>query len=246
MLGFGLWPGRRRRARFSPLTLFAAGEQGAWFDPSDLATMFQDTAETVPAAVGAPVARIRDKSGRGNHAGQATAAARPILRMDGGGRHYLEFDGIDDRLVTGAFALSHPWERVSAIVQTNWTGGRRVFSSGNGGLSGLLYQNPASPQLCLYDGFAAAANNGAAVGVAAVVTERRNGAASQLSVNNGAAVTGNPASNAVSGISIGADAGGGNAAAIHFYGLCAVKAALSTAQVAALKSFYAAKAGVAL
>lgn len=61
--------------------LFANGEQGFWYDPNDLSTMFQDAAGTIPVtAAGQPVGLIRDKSGRNNHAYQTTSAARPILR----------------------------------------------------------------------------------------------------------------------------------------------------------------------
>ena len=86
---------------FSPLTLFSAGEQGAWYDPSDLSTLFQDSAGTTPVtAVGQPVGKMNDKSGRGNHAIQATSASRPILQQDGSGRYYLACDGIDDGLAS--------------------------------------------------------------------------------------------------------------------------------------------------
>lgn len=82
--------------------LFSAGEQGVWYDPSDFSTMFQDSAGTTPVtAVGQPVGRILDKSGRGNHATQATAASRPVLQQDGTGRYFLLFDGVDDWLQTG-------------------------------------------------------------------------------------------------------------------------------------------------
>lgn len=65
---------------FSPASLFAAGEQGVWYDPSDFSTMFQDSAGTTPVtAVEQPVGRILDKSGRGNHATQSTSASRPVL-----------------------------------------------------------------------------------------------------------------------------------------------------------------------
>jgi hypothetical protein len=245
MLGLGFRTGAGARRRFSPRALFANGEQGAWFDPSDLSTMFQDLAGTVPAALGTPVTRINDKSGRGNHAGQTAAAGRPMLRQDAGGRFYLEFDGVDDRLVTAAFALGTGWDRVSAVRQAGWTNGRRLFAASNLG-AGILQQAAASPSLALFDGSAAASNTAAAVGAAAVLFERHDGAASLLAVNNGTAVAGNPGAASASGISIGADAGGTNAAAFHFYGLCAVKAALGAAQLAALRSFYAAKAGVAL
>lgn len=59
------------------------GEQGAWYDPSDLSTMYQDAARTTPVympgrgQVDPPVGRILDKSGRGNHATQTTS--RPTL-----------------------------------------------------------------------------------------------------------------------------------------------------------------------
>lgn len=82
---------------FSPSTLFAAGEQGVWYDPSDMSTLYQDSAGTTPVtAVGQPVGRILDKSGRGNHAYQITSTARPTYQLDGLGCPYLSFDGIDD------------------------------------------------------------------------------------------------------------------------------------------------------
>jgi len=66
---------------FAPGLLFLAGEQGAWYDPSDLSTLFQDTAGTVPVtAVEQSVRLMRDKSGRGNHATAPSDAARPVLR----------------------------------------------------------------------------------------------------------------------------------------------------------------------
>jgi hypothetical protein len=79
--------------------LFSQGEIGAWYDPSDLSTVWADTAGTTPASVDGAVARIDDKSGNNNHATQATLASRPILRQSGG-LTYLEFDGIDDGMST--------------------------------------------------------------------------------------------------------------------------------------------------
>ena len=65
---------------FSPASLFAAGEQGVWYDPSDMSTMFQDATGTTPVtAVEQPVGRILDKSGRGHHATLVTATSRPVL-----------------------------------------------------------------------------------------------------------------------------------------------------------------------
>lgn len=65
--------------------LWRNGEQGVWYDASDLSTMFQDAAGTLPVyapgqgQVDPPVGRILDKSGRGKHAYQTTATSRPTL-----------------------------------------------------------------------------------------------------------------------------------------------------------------------
>lgn len=92
----GLWGGASGLAAgfgWSPARLFVSGEQGVWYDPSDLSTLFQDSAGTTPAFTdGDPVGLILDKSGNGNHATQATDAKRPVLRISGG-RYRLEFDG---------------------------------------------------------------------------------------------------------------------------------------------------------
>lgn len=46
----------------SPAALFAAGEQGVWFDPSDMSTMFQDSIGTIPVTgFEQPVGLILDK-----------------------------------------------------------------------------------------------------------------------------------------------------------------------------------------
>jgi len=60
--------------------LFRSSEQGAWYDPSDMTTLFQDSAGTTPVtSMEQPVGKMLDKSGRGNHATQPTAINRPVL-----------------------------------------------------------------------------------------------------------------------------------------------------------------------
>ena len=100
---------------FDPRSLFAGGQQGVWYDPSDFSTMFKDTAGTDPVtAAGDAVALIRDKSGRGNHASQSTLASRPLLQQDGTGRWFLLFDGSNDSLVTSSINFSAT-NKVTAI-----------------------------------------------------------------------------------------------------------------------------------
>lgn len=92
-------PGGLTMAGFSILSIFAASEKGIWLDPSDLSTVWQDSARTIPGAVNSVVGCLDDKSGNGNNATQGTTANKPILRQSGA-LYYLEFDGVDDFLIT--------------------------------------------------------------------------------------------------------------------------------------------------
>lgn len=88
-------PGLGMMQTWSPRVLFpATGAGGCWYDPSDLGTMFQDTAGTVPCAVDSRVALLKDKGPFGYDVSQATTANQPYLRKESGtNRHYLEFTG---------------------------------------------------------------------------------------------------------------------------------------------------------
>ena len=69
-LGIGLGVTNYLRVPTVPLdpeaaiaALFESGEEGAWYDPSDMSTMYQDAAGTTPVtASGQPVGLILDKS----------------------------------------------------------------------------------------------------------------------------------------------------------------------------------------
>lgn len=81
-------------------------------------TLFQTTVGVEPvAAAGQPVGLVLDKSGNANHARQSTANARPIY---GVGPYRIDFDGIDDALIT-TFATS---------LGSNCTVGRAVPGTG--------------------------------------------------------------------------------------------------------------------
>jgi hypothetical protein len=111
---------------FSPASLFAASEVGAWYDPSDLATVWQDNTRTTPGAVGSAVGCIDDKSGNGFNATQATAGNRPILR-ESGGLYYLEFDGSDDWLQTAAIDFTGT-DEMSVFAGVNSTADNRMIA----------------------------------------------------------------------------------------------------------------------
>lgn len=111
-------------------SLFASGEQGYIYDPSVLSSMFQDLAETVPAAVGQPVYRRRDLSGNNCHWTANSSAARPILRF-AGGLYYLEWDGIDDGGQSGSIDFQTLGEATLII------GCRKERDTGAGPLAAL-------------------------------------------------------------------------------------------------------------
>ena len=91
---------------FNPLSLFANGEQGAWYDPSDLTTVFQPdgTTPTVPWVSGTVtdanrVGKLVDKSRANGHDLIQTSSAKCPTLVSAGGLYYLDFDG-DDGLRT--------------------------------------------------------------------------------------------------------------------------------------------------
>lgn len=98
---------------FAPAQLFAAGEQGIWFDPSDFSTLWQDTAGTIAVtATGQTVKRVNDKSGRGHH---MTNAGGWVLNADGA-RYYLAAPG------TNAFTTIDTVNFSTTDKATIWSG----------------------------------------------------------------------------------------------------------------------------
>ena len=86
-------------AGFDPVSLFGAGDDGWYWEPS-LATTFTDEARTTPTTVGGPVGGVTDLSGKANHGLQDTAARRMVLRQAANGSYYYESDSVDDLLQT--------------------------------------------------------------------------------------------------------------------------------------------------
>ncbi len=117
---------------FDPSILFSNGERGAWYDPSDLTTLFQDAEGTIPVtADGDPVGLMLDKSGNGNHLVQPATASRPTYRTDGA-LHWLEFDGADDWLSCAEFYLagSDKLTVISGVYKRNAGTTGSVYESG--------------------------------------------------------------------------------------------------------------------
>lgn len=116
----------RRNSAFNPATLFAAGEPGFYSEAITPSRVWVDTARTTPGSVGQPVGSWELKTGSGTiYATQATTANKPILRQNGA-RYYLEFDGVDDQLVTPAINFTTTDE------MTTWAGLRKLSDAAIG------------------------------------------------------------------------------------------------------------------
>jgi hypothetical protein len=119
---------------FTPASLFTSGTQGAWYDPSDFSTLFQDSGGATPVtAVEQPVGRMLDKSGLGNRVIQTTSGSRPTLRAR---YNLLTFTEQFDNAAWGKFnvtlvpttATTDPLGGLTAEILTdNATNGRHVF-----------------------------------------------------------------------------------------------------------------------
>lgn len=116
-------------AGFSPSSLFASGEGGGWWDPSDADSVWEDSAGTTAASVDGVVGRLDDKSGNDNHLVQATTADKPLWR-DVGGFQYLEADGTDDYMQVTFTGLTQPNWIFLAVNDTGSGIGDHFASSG--------------------------------------------------------------------------------------------------------------------
>lgn len=90
-LGLGITSPLCLRSARTPRSLFRSADAGFWFHPADTGSLAQDAAGSLAVtSVGQPVGRILDRSGRGQHATQASAGARPLhARMPVGGRRNM-------------------------------------------------------------------------------------------------------------------------------------------------------------
>ena len=100
----------------------------AFYDPSDLSTLFQDAAGSTPVtADGQAVRLMRDKSGNGHHAIAPSDAARPLYKT-AGGLHWLQPDGTDDWMqVSPTLDLGETWWHVGGWRSD--TINRRAFAT---------------------------------------------------------------------------------------------------------------------
>lgn len=238
---------------FSPSSLSPV----AWYDPSDLSTLWQDDGTTPVTTDGQSVYRMDDKSGNGNHYRQATEAARPLYKT-GGGLSWLLFDGTDDFLAgpaLSALITNSTYEmavagRFASVATNNVAGyanpsmfcdadGYAVFAYARS--SGLIGADN-------YDGTDDAVTTAYTVGTDFVWQQRHEGGTLYGRLNAGSDVStasGNTGS-LTNAIRIGIGYAGAYPLNGRFYGAVFKKTVFSTQQRSDIARWLAAKSGVSL
>ena len=126
----------------------------AIYDPSDLSTLYQNAAGTIPVtAANQPVGRMLDKSSLGYHMAQSVAAGRPTYQTDGT-KHWLSFDGVDDSVYFASFNLSNV-SYPSLFLGVRKTGtvlGTAVYVGRNSSTSGVISINAPDSTATSYSG----------------------------------------------------------------------------------------------
>jgi hypothetical protein len=97
MIGLGLESWRGQSTKFNPLRLSPA----LWLDASDSATLFQSNGGSAAAADGDPVGYWTDKSGNAKHVQQTDPTKKPLLKTGANGQNaksVLLFNGTNNYL----------------------------------------------------------------------------------------------------------------------------------------------------
>lgn len=177
-----------------------AGLVGADFLPSqlpDLAAWFR-FGRGITSSGGA-VSQWNDDSGNARHLLQATGANQPTLQSDGS----ILFDGSNDYLKCVAFTLAQPATVYWLGKQVTWTVSAALFGGDTANTLDVT-NTGSSPNVLMNAGSSAATNTNLALDVYAALAAVYNGASSLLQVNNTTATTGNAASAAAGGFTLGA------------------------------------------
>jgi len=162
-------------------TEFGADLQ-AWWTVDDPATLFQNSALSTPAVADTdPIGGIADKSGNSRPLLQATAGARPQLKLAlAAGRPVARFDGVDNFLQTANFDRYTTPNTLVIVFRCTNTG--YIISPANG-LAGELIQIGAGVQFGFGDGGANRQVNGDAATQFGTIIATYAGTASEVWLN---------------------------------------------------------------
>lgn len=189
-------------ARLEQDALLAAKSAGAalWYLGNSLSGVFEDSAGSIPAAVGSPIGLLRDRSGTGIHASQATTAKKPVVVRMPSGYFAVLADGVDDALMFDHTPFGVPPSMIAAGYHIDASGSSwRTLVGLSDGTATARYQIFVSTSMAgTYERNDAGAyiQNGKAYSLAAntpVVVSRRRGATTTVNTfNGGDAINGAP------------------------------------------------------
>lgn len=191
------------------------------FDPSTVTgltvwykadgTLWQNSARSTPAtADGDPVGAWDDASAGANHATQATAGSRPVLKTNQlNGRPSIRFDGVDDRLVKASVLAAQPVTILAVVKNPAFAGASENFIGSAAGASAFT---STAGKAGVFGGSSLIGATTVPTATAFIFAGYWNGASSKLYLNGGAAdASGAAGATAFNGIVLGdyAAAGGG-------------------------------------
>jgi len=231
-----------------PSVLFAQGAGGAWYDPSDLTTLFQDSSGTIPVtADGDPVGKVLDKSGNENHLTQSTDLQRPTYKT-AGGLHWFAFDGSADRLLGSAITGSVI--SAGAAAHSSGVSGTPVLMSNIISASDRTVMSLDTTEAIFgyYNGTAYSRVSGAASAVPNVLTGELNKGTSVGLRLNGVAQAGttSPSSSSTAGLSVGATTTGADLFTGKLFSLVVLASAFSGSGRSDLERYLARISGAAI
>jgi len=212
--------------------LFAEGQVGSLFDPSNIGSLWQDSARSIRVtADGDRVGAMDDLSGNANHLLQATAGLRPTYKTDGT-KHWIETTALNRWLQALGYTKSQIWDRMSGVQQVSWANSANIFYGGTGP-QGTLQQIGTTPSIAIYNsGYMQVTGESLATDMR--IYERYNGATSIVQVDEDSEITGSTGLTTDSvGLTLFASNGGTVSADAKCYGLIERVGGFTTAERAA-------------
>jgi len=236
---------------FNVISVFTGVNNGVWIDPSDITTLFQDKAATIPVtASGQLVGCAKDKSGFNNH--MLFEPGQEMKYTVVGNRKYLLGDDSNSNPwmvghIGAPFspAFNATWSRVSGFTPTGVVVGTIYGDAGTGSVN-LGLGDPGDATMAMRNGTSGGpAVSYSGTGTDLVMTELWVAAGPcQLARDNGAYVS-TPSMTGVApkGVWVGMNNGGANHSTMKFDGMVMVNKAMLPSEVAGLRTYYGAKQG---
>src|SRR3990167_8214181 len=133
-------------APFSPLDISGLA---AWYDFSDITTLFTDSARTVPVtADGDVIGGVTDKSGSANHSTQVTSTAKPTYKTGIQNSLSAALGDGGDWLATAAFTeLAQPNTIFVVVKNPSLVGTEHLFSGITALKRHIIYHEATAPGL---------------------------------------------------------------------------------------------------